>query len=36
MRPTLLNPIEKGREARSCLDRVRTGDRRVIELIDDS
>ena len=30
-----LDPIQKGREARACLDRVRTGDRRIIELVDD-
>ena len=30
-----LDPIQKGREARPCLDRVGTGDRRIIELIDD-
>ena len=31
-----LDPIQKGGEARPCLDRVRTGDRRIIELIDDA
>ena len=31
-----LNPIKKGREARACLEGVRTGDRRIIELFDDS
>ena len=31
-----LDPIQKGREPRACLDRVRTRDRRVIKLFDDS
>jgi hypothetical protein len=31
-----LDPIQKRREARACLDSVRTGDRRIIELFDDS
>ena len=31
-----LDPIQKGREPRTCLDRVRTGDCRIIELFDDS
>ena len=30
-----LNPIEKRRKARACLDGVRTGDGRIIELGDD-
>ena len=30
-----LDALKKGREARACFDRVRTGDRRIIELIDD-
>ena len=30
-----LDPIQQGREAHTCLDRVRTGYRRIIELIDD-
>jgi hypothetical protein len=30
-----LDPIQKGREARACLDRVRPGYGRVVELIDD-
>ena len=31
-----LDPIQKGREPRACLDRVGTGHRRIIELFDDS
>ena len=30
-----LDPIQQGREARACLDRVGTGDGGVIELFDD-
>ena len=36
MHAVALDPIQKRREARACLDRVRTGDRRIIEHFDDS